>query len=100
MKMLIEIQPQLLSNAQLRVRRFYYSNKLSFSLSDQPDVDVSDLTFYFIHEDTTIETIQFPVESLFSVDELWIDCLNDNTDARLYTEKVFDTYSYFIKQPF
>ena len=98
--MLIEIKPFLLSDAQLKVRRFYYSNKLSFSLSDQPDVDVSDLTFYFIHEDTTIETIQFPIESLFSVDELWIDCQNDNTDARLYTEKVFDTYSYFIKQAF
>lgn len=99
--MLIEIQPQLLSNAQLRVRRFYYSNKLSFSLGDQvQDIDVDILTFYFIHEDTTIETIQFPVEPLFKVDEVWIDYLADITDAKLYTDKVFDSYSYFVRPPF
>lgn len=99
--MFVEIRPVIVSDAELRIRRFYYSNKLSFSLGDQvQDIDVDILTFYFIHEDTTIETIQFPVEPLFNADEVWIDYLADITDAKLYTEKVFDSYSYFVRPPF
>lgn len=99
--MFVEIRPVIVSDAELRIRRFYYSNKLSFSLGDQvQNIDVDILTFYFIHEDTTIETIQFPVEPLFNVDEVWIDYLSDITDAKLYTEKVFDSYSYFVRPPF
>jgi len=90
-----------ISNAQLKVRRFCYSNKLSFALADHaPELDVEELEFYFIHEDTTIEAIRFPVHPLYSVNELWIDFSDRVKDASLYTKPVFDTYSYKIISPF
>lgn len=89
------------SNAQLKVRRFCYSNKLSFALADHaPELDVSDLVFYFIHGDTTIETIRFPIAPLYNVNELWIDFSEEVKDANLYTMRVFDTYSYTLINPF
>lgn len=99
--MLIEIAPQIRTDAELKIRRFYYTGKLSFSLANQNiSITEESLIFYFIHEDTTIQTIEFPVEPLYSVDELWIDGMDDIEHAKLYTEQVFDSYSYYLKGPF
>ena len=88
------------SNSQLAIKKFYYSNKLSFSLLDPEVQHDGMLEFYFIHEDTTIERIEVPVTPLYRVDELWVDLVHDIPDAKLYTRKVLDRYSYRVMLPF
>ncbi len=88
------------SNAQLAIRKFYYSNKLSFSLLDPFIEHEGSLEFFFIHEDTTIERLEVPVTPLFHVDELWVDLVHEIPDAKLFTRKVLDTYSYRVMLPF
>jgi len=87
-------------NAQLAIRRFYYSNKLSFSLLDPTVEHDGLLEFFFIHEDTTIERLEVPLAPLYTVDELWVDLVHEIPDAKLYTRKVLDRYSYRVMLPF
>ena len=88
------------SNAQLAIRRFYYSNKLSFSLLDPNIEHEGSLEFHFIHEDTTIERLEVPVAPLYRVDELWVDLVHEIPDAKLFTKKVLESYSYRLIHPF
>ena len=97
--MLVEITPNI-SNAQLKIRRFHYTPKLSFSIDKEVNVPVDYLDFYLIHEDTTIERIEVPVTPLYHVDELWIDLIHEIPDAKLFTKKVLESYSYRLIQPF
>ena len=87
-------------NAQLAIKRFYYSNKLSLSLLDPNIEHEGSLEFYFIHEDTTIERLEVPVTPLYHVDELWVDLVHEIPDAKLFTKKVLDSYSYRVMLPF
>ena len=87
-------------NAQLAIRRFYYSNKLSFSLLDPTVEHDGLLEFFFIHEDTTIERLEVPLAPLYTVDELWVDLTHEVPDAKLFTRKVLDRYSYRVMLPF
>lgn len=104
--MFIEIRPIIVGDAQLKVRRFYYSNKLSFSLSDQAkdDIDIDsfakELIFYFIEGNMLVETIGVPVEALMEVEEVWVDYIGNIEPASLYTWDLFPSYSYFLRQPF
>ena len=88
------------TNAQLAIKRFYYTNKLSFTLLDPTVEHDGLLEFYFIHEDTTIERIEVPVTPLYHVDELWVDLTHEIPDAKLFTRKVLESYSYRLIQPF
>lgn len=97
----IELLPLFGSNAELKVKKFYYSDKLSISLRNEiTNVDVDELEFIFIHEDASIEKIIIPVEPLFTVDEMWVDLIHYSDRSKLYTKKVFDTYSYYVANPF
>jgi hypothetical protein len=88
------------TNAQLAIKRFYYTNKLSFSLLD-PNIEYEgSLEFYFIHGDTTIERLEVPVTPLYHVDELWVDLVHEIPDAKLFTRKVLESYSYRLIHPF
>jgi len=58
------------------------------------------LEFFFIHEDTTIERLEVPLAPLYTVDELWVDLVHEIPDAKLYTRKVLDRYSYRVMLPF
>lgn len=89
-----------ISNAQLAIKRFYYSNKISLTLLDPRVMHDGNLEFYFIHEDTTIERIEVPLAPLYTVDELWVDLVHDIPEARLFTKKVLDSYSYRLMRPF
>ena len=87
-------------NAQLAIKRFYYSNKLSFTLLDPTVEHEGSLEFYFIHEDTTIERLEVPLAPLYTVDELWVDLTHEIPEANLLTRKVLDSYSYRVMLPF
>ena len=87
-------------NAQLAIKRFYYSNKLSFTLLDPAFEHDGSLEFFFIHEDTTIERLEVPMTPLYTVDELWVDLVHEIPEAKLFTRKVLDTYSYRVMLPF
>ena len=87
-------------NAQLAIKRFYYSNKLSFTLLDPTLEHEGRLEFFFIHEDTTIERLEVPLTPLYTVDELWVDLVHEIPEAKLFTRKVLDTYSYRVMLPF
>lgn len=87
-------------NAQLAIKRFYYSNKLSFTLLDPTIEHAGSLEFYFIHEDTTIERLEVPLTPLYTVDELWVDLVHEIPEAKLFTNKVLESYSYRLMTPF
>ena len=96
--MLVEISTT--DNAQLIVKRFFRTHRLSISLLQDVEIPADQLEFFYIHEDTTIERIEVPVAPLYRVDELWVDLAHDIPDAKLYTRKVLDRYSYRVMLPF
>jgi hypothetical protein len=96
---IVEI-PLNANDPQLVVKRFYYTQRLSISLLQDIEVPVDSLEFFFIHEDTTIERLEVPVTPLYRVDELWIDLEHEIPEAKLYTRKVLDRYSYRLISPF
>jgi len=99
------IEPGLQGNAELRIRNFYYTDTLSFSVSQDIKKDASHVKddcvlFYFIHDTILLETIQVPVDALLKYEEVWIKRRNTVEDALLFATDTFDLYSYYLLQPF
>ncbi len=97
------IEPGIRCNAELRIRSFYYTPTLSFSLADHARDKIEDelcsVLFYFIKDHKLIEHISIPVEYLLENEEVWVE-RRVQEEAHLYATDTFDRYSYFLKQPF
>jgi len=106
MQQLKYIEPGLKGyGAELRIRNFYYSNTLSFSVSKEIKKDASHVKddcvlFYFIHEGVLLEKIQLPIDSLIKYEEVWVRRQNEVEEALLFATNTFKQYSYYLLQPF
>lgn len=105
MQRLKYIEPKIISDADLRIRNFYYTDTLSFSVSEDIKKDASHIEddsvlFYFIYENVLLETISVSVGTLLECEEVWIRRYNTVEDALLFATDTFDRYSYYLLQPF
>jgi len=41
-----------------------------------------------------------PLTPLYTVDELWVDLVHEIPEAKLFTNKVLESYSYRLMTPF
>lgn len=97
------IEPGMRCDAELKIRSFYNTPTLSFSLAEHARDKVEDeqrsVLFYFIKDDRLLQFIGIPIEYLLDHEEVWVEC-KVQEDAHLYATDIFDRYSYFMKQPF
>lgn len=99
------IEPKICGDAELRIRSFYYTDTLSFSVNREIRKDASHIKddsvlFYFIHDDVLLETIQVPINVLLQYEEVWIERKNKVEEALLFATDTFERYSYYLLQPF
>jgi len=103
MQGLIYIEPGIRCNAELKIRSFYYTPTLSFSLAEHARNKIEDehcsVLFYFMRDGELIEHISIPIEFLLENEEVWVE-RKVQEEAHLYATDTFDRYSYFLKQPF
>lgn len=97
------IEPGIRCNAEVRIRSFYYTPTLSFSLAeharDKIEDERSSVLFYFIKDGNLLECISIPLEFLLENEEVWVE-RKVQEEAHLYATDIFERYSYFLKQPF
>ena len=98
------IEPGIRCDAELKIRSFYYTPTLSFSLAEHARDKIEDeqrsVLFYFIKGGELLESIHIPIEYLLHNEEVWVERKVQEESAHLYATDVFDRYSYFLKQPF
>ena len=105
MQRLKYIEPGIKGNAELRIKSFYYTDTLSFSVTKEIRKDASHIEndcvlFYFIHDRVVLETIQLSIEDLISYEEVWVKRKNTVNEANLFATDTFENYSYYMLQPF
>lgn len=99
------IEPIIAGDADLRIRNFYYTDTLSFSVSEEIREDASHIEhdcvlFYFIHDDILLETIPVLLLDLIAVEEVWVKRQNTVEEALLFATDTFEKYSYNVLHPF
>jgi hypothetical protein len=99
------IEPRLRTNADIRIRSFYYTDTLSISASSDIRKDASHIgddcvLFYFIHDDIILETIRVAIANLIEYEEVWVKRHCSIEEASLYATNTFEKYSYVLLHPF
>lgn len=105
MQRLKYIEPKIVSGAELKIKNFYYTDTLSFSLSENAKKNAHQIQndcvlFYFLYEDILLETIRVPLQELIGYEEVWATRKNKEDSALLFATDIFTLYSYSLLQPF